>query len=302
MRFTDLSNIAVMALIPLASAQDFCRSGGPSAQTARHISRTLADEDKLFRRVNGSSPPPSQWARPISVPVYFHAAIPTNASADFVSEATLQQQFAVLQDAYASHDITFTLAGTSRTVQDNITTFADTENEASVIIGTPNPAIEAWWREKRTGTSTTLHIFVYASMDFMGISSFPDMSRFKDQAWLDAVHINAAGLPGGSNPSYNLGRTAVHEVGHWFGLLHPFGGQCDNEDFGDFVADTPRQADPTRAADGCSKTKDTCPGVPGYDNVANYMDYSADSCKVMFTAGQQVRMHNFFNSVRASSW
>ncbi|KXJ87381.1 hypothetical protein Micbo1qcDRAFT_108810, partial [Microdochium bolleyi] len=219
----------------------------------------------------------------INVQMFLHAAIPTNATADYVSEAMLRKQFEVIQAAYKPHDIHFTLGGTSRTVQDNITTYAATENDNSI----------------RTGDYMTLHIFVYASMPFLGQANFPDPSRPKSDGWLDAVHINAAGLPGGSRAGYDLGRTAVHEVGHWFGLFHPFGGQCDNEDTGDFVADTPRQQDPTRPADGCPAAKDTCPTVPGLDNVHNYMDYSIDSCKVLFTPGQEVRMHNLFNSVRA---
>ncbi|KAH7024806.1 uncharacterized protein B0I36DRAFT_376626 [Microdochium trichocladiopsis] len=219
--------------------------------------------------------------------MYLHAAVPTNASDDYISDAALQQQFSVIQAAYAPHDIQLSLAGTSRTMQDNITTYAATENENSIVIGTPNPALESWWRSKRTGDHTTLHIFVYASMPFLGQASFPDPARPKSESWLDAVHINAAGLPGGSQQGYDLGRTAVHE--------------CDNEDTGDFVADTPRQKDATSGG-GCPEGKDSCPGVPGLDNIHNYMDYSGDACKVMFTPGQEVRMHNLYNSVRAASW
>ncbi|KAJ1323295.1 Pregnancy-associated plasma protein-A [Microdochium nivale] len=300
MRLTSFATAAILAMSPLAAAEEMCGTGHASAALRSHVSRTLGDEALLSRRAGGTTLPPSQWVRPIKIDMYLHAAVFANATADFASEAALTKQFEVVRDAYAPHGIQISLGGTSRTVQDNIATYDATEDSNGMVVGTPNAAIEAWWRAKRTGGYTTLHVFVFSSMPFLGQANFPSIFTPKEDAWLDAVRINAAGLPGGSRADYNLGRTAVHEVGHWFGLFHPFGGQCDNEDSGDFVADTPRQQDPTRG--GCPETKDTCPGSPGLDNVHNYMDYSGDSCKIKFTPGQEVRMHNMFNSIRASSW
>lgn len=74
---------------------------------------------------------------------------------------------------------------------------------------------------------------------------------------------------------YNEGKTAVHEVGHWFGLLHTFEGlSCDSTDRGDFVDDTPQEMTPT---EGCPTGKDSCPGDMGLDPIGNYMDYSSDA-------------------------
>lgn len=93
------------------------------------------------------------------------------------------------------------------------------------------------------------------------------------------------------NPTYNLGRTMTHEVGHWLGLRHIWG---DSDIFGntnctldDFCADTPIAKDPNF---GCPTGTDSCPLNPGVDMIQNYMDYTDDYCMDTFTANQKARM------------
>ena len=53
----------------------------------------------------------------ISVPVYFHVVPSSHTKADGnISDASLDQQLAVINDNYAPYDISFTLASTDRTV------------------------------------------------------------------------------------------------------------------------------------------------------------------------------------------
>ncbi|MCW2849359.1 MAG: zinc metalloprotease [Marmoricola sp.] len=124
----------------------------------------------------------------------------------------------------------------------------------------------------------------------LGWSRFP--WQYAGAPKLDGVSINVDALPGGRFRGYNLGDTLVHETGHWLGLFHTFQGGCD--DPGDFVPDTPAEAEP---AEGCVTTSDTC-SSPGLDPVHNFMDYSLDSCMNMFTAGQVRRMDAAFEKWR----
>lgn len=84
----------------------------------------------------------------------------------------------------------------------------------------------------------------------------------------------------------NLGRSASHEVGHFFGLRHIWGDSDSCETADDYCADTPTALE---ANTGCPVI-DSCPDNPGNDMVENYMDYTNDSCLNIFTQNQKDRM------------
>src|SRR5690606_5227749 len=82
---------------------------------------------------------------------------------------------------------------------------------------------------------------------------------------------------------YGLGRTLTHEVGHYLGLLHPWGdGSCETNDYCD---DTPPVSGPTN---GCHATAIACDGRPAMTE--NYMDFIDDACMNVFTADHVRRM------------
>lgn len=89
----------------------------------------------------------------------------------------------------------------------------------------------------------------------------------------------------------SLGKTIVHEVGHWLGLKHIWGDQLCGDDG---VADTPRQGSGTP---GCpSGIRSTCDNGPDGDMYMNYMDVTQDACVNMFTYGQKQRMLTLFKT------
>ena len=92
----------------------------------------------------------------------------------------------------------------------------------------------------------------------------------------DGCNVLAASMPGSpvAVPGYDQGKTVVHEVGRWFGLLHTFqDNTCNPSDPGDFINDTPQESISTS---DCPTGKNSCPNLPGNDPINNFMDYSTD--------------------------
>jgi len=98
---------------------------------------------------------------------------------------------------------------------------------------------------------------------------------------------------GNFSAPYNQGRTMTHEVGHFLGLYHTFQGGCSGENAtaGDLCADTPAVRIPNY---GCTPIN-TCP-TGANDMIANYMDYTDDSCMNIFTANQKSRITSVMNT------
>ena len=101
------------------------------------------------------------------------------------------------------------------------------------------------------------------------------------------------------------GRTATHEMGHYFGLRHVHGdGGCAEDDG---IADTPSadasqqaQADPANLP-VCADLHsiDTCPEDDLPDMIENYMDYNASTCQSLFTIEQVEIMRAMLEGPRA---
>lgn len=134
---------------------------------------------------------------------------------------------------------------------------------------------DAWDR------NSYLNIWIGNMPRSLGYASSPGC-----QPALDGIVINTAVFGTlGKTGAYNMGRTLVHEAGHWLGLKHIWG---DSDCGDDGIADTPPQAGFTS---GCPATPiSTCSNGALGDMFMNYMDFTNDACMNLFTQGQKEKV------------
>jgi PKD repeat protein len=111
------------------------------------------------------------------------------------------------------------------------------------------------------------------------------------------ILYNAFGTVGNLKSYTNMNRTLTHELGHGMNLYHTFQStsscnpetNCNTQ--GDRVCDTPV----TTLNSNCNS-----PACSGTQQVANYLDYTSQACKNMFTTGQKNRMRAALLGSRAA--
>ncbi|KAL9134880.1 MAG: hypothetical protein Q9175_003932 [Cornicularia normoerica] len=192
-------------------------------------------------------------------------------------------QVSILTNLYRPAGISFKLISTSWSVNDGWATDAESTPMKQSLRRGNYEALNIYFQ-----TNLSSAPYTYSSSSaLLGYCTLPTTITYPgpdgpveyptlDYA-TDGCNVLASSMPKAPFPAYgyNLGKTAVHEVGHWFGLLHTFqDNTCATDDPGDYCDDTPQESQSTT---GCPRGKDSCPGSSGLDPVSNYMDYSTDA-------------------------
>lgn len=106
------------------------------------------------------------------------------------------------------------------------------------------------------------------------------------------AYFGTSNCQGSLSPTFNLGRTITHEVGHYLSLPHPFdSGNCTAD--GDGVADTPLTDQPTF---GCFPNGDSFVNCDEPVLWPTYMEYCDDACLYMWTQDQVTQMEGLVNT------
>jgi Pregnancy-associated plasma protein-A len=138
-----------------------------------------------------------------------------------------------------------------------------------------------------------LNLWVCAlSNGILGYAQFPGGPAATDGVVID---YRAFGTKGTAESPFDLGRTATHEVGHYFNLRH-IGADTEDCSGSDFVADTPNSAGPNYGTPSFPHV--SCGNGPAGDMFMNYMDYVDDAAMFLFTAQQVVRMRTALDNAR----
>jgi uncharacterized protein (DUF2141 family) len=172
---------------------------------------------------------------------------------------------------------------------DGITRFATNTSMANNSGRTEVISQTKWPREDY------MNIWSAPNLPFLGLATVPGTGGLPNSNQ-DFVLVAAStfGGPGfGTDTPYDLGRTTTHEVGHWLGLSHIWGGGCSSDDG---IADTPDQSGSNF---GCPNHPSPSCGNSG-DMFMNYMDYTNDACMFSFSIGQGEYMNTILSTSRAS--
>lgn len=278
----------------------------PSAR-ARYASTQQALEAQL--REN----PQARTQATITIPVVVHILL-SSANQSLVTDAIVQSQIDTLnffyggspynfdslrvydpfRTTYGRSSIRFCLA--KRTPTNQPTNGIDRiVNTSTYTAGGTHPGSIVVWDPTKY-----LNIWVVPFTDnTLGYSYTPGTWGASDyhQGFVNDYRAFGAG-PGTSSggfhyDEYNQGRTAVHEIGHYFNLYHPWGPNNSGNPsctLSDQCSDTPPTNGPFFGCPTAVPVTNVCsPNPPGI-MWQNHMDYADDRCMILFTNEQCARM------------
>lgn len=245
----------------------------------------------------------------LTIPVVVHVVY--NTSAQNISDAQIQSQIDVLNQDFnktnadtvntpsvfkpyaASANIQFVLA---KQDPNGNATSGITRTATSNTVFTTNSYVkfDTYGGKNAWNTTQYLNLWVCNLSGCAGYAAMPGAS-----ASVDGVVINymCFGTTGALMSTTTKGRTATHEVAHWLGLAHIWGpsGTCGD----DAMADTPTQEKANSGVPAFPHVSACSPNSNG-DMFMNYMDYSDDVARNMFTINQVNYMNATLSGYRSS--
>jgi hypothetical protein len=246
---------------------------------------------------------PGQAIQTIQVPVHIRIFLDTDRPLEGkVASLTLAHSLSWvkgLNDVFNQYNISFHLCRTTKT------------QYFKPKINTTQFDVNWNYGINQTLPATTLQIIVVEGLGtynetnqwvrFYGHTNFPwDLKKAPDAIKIEAASVECVDL--------------IHEVGHWFGLVHTFDNECENE--GDFVKDTElgKYVDLEGETVTCESLRQStksmryrCPKQPASKAselsnpdyhpypVYNYMSYVPLKCMTQFTKGQVRRMKAMYS-------
>ena len=249
----------------------------------------------------------------ITIPVVVHVV--WNIAAENVSDSQVVSQINVLNEDFArmnsdttntppvfqtiasNPQIQFCLA--QRDPQGNATNGITRTQTSKTAFGSFSIDTSIWYTslggQDEWDTLQYFNLWVCDLGPFLGGIGFWPGATSMVPGSKDGVLINyiTFGTFGSATAPYNLGRTTTHEVGHYLDLHHLWGDINNNSSctYSDYCNDTPTQVQATQGA---------CPAFPKTDGCTtggngivwmDFMDYTNDACRNMFTNDQSSRMN-----------
>lgn len=283
------------ALKQLHQSETFRDSGarcGTEAINSRNsnIPRTTADCTNSLTVIKSSYEAPTDDT--YVIPIVWHVIYKTDtAQTGLLSAEDIADQIDALNEDYAG----FLGAGVDTKIQFVLEDIKYYENDAAYD-DTSTAAYDLKDQNKVDGTHF-LNVFSNDAQGNLGYAWFPVWGVGTSG---DFVTMNAAYVGGRSNGAgvFDEGRTLVHEIGHYLGLIHTFGDDetCGGNTYSssDLIVDTPEQksADYSQASSDCGVTS----------AINNFMNYSYDDLMYTFTEEQTNRMICSLQNYRSEAY